>query len=139
MVSSFEAVLRQQDRKILVCRKDLDLTKTYVNVVMIFVVEESSGSAGGRAAGYGSRRINKIMCFSNEHGNYSKIFEARDEQTILQFEIPYSAVALDIKLADGTPLVIQGIIDPEKVESYTPLINEKSLQSPDVTSNSMDK
>jgi hypothetical protein len=98
---------------------------------MIFVVEESRGSAGGRAAGYGSRRISKIMCFSNEHGNYNKIFESCDEQTILQFEIPYSAVALDIKLADGTQLVIQGVIDPEKVESYMPLIKEKSFQSPD--------
>ena len=131
MTSTFEAELRQQNRKILVCRKDLDLTKTYVNVVVIFVVEESRGSAGGRAAGYGSRRISKIMCFSNEHGNYNKIFESCDEQTILQFEIPYSAVALDIKLADGTQLVIQGVIDPEKVESYMPLIKEKSFQSPD--------
>lgn len=131
MTSTFEAELRQQNRKILVCRKDLDLTKTYVNVIMIFEVEESRGSAGGRAAGYGSRRIRKIMCFSNEHGNYNKIFESCDEQTILQFEIPYSAVALDIKLADGTQLVIQGVIDPEKVESYMPLIKEKSFQSPD--------
>lgn len=131
MTSTFEAELRQQNRKILVCRKDLDLTKTYVNVIMIFEVEESRGSAGGRAAGYGSRRISKIMCFSNEHGNYNKIFESCDEQTILQFEIPYSAVALDIKLADGTQLVIQGVIDPEKVESYMPLIKEKSFQSPD--------
>jgi hypothetical protein len=131
VTSTFEAELRQQNRKILVCRKDLDLTKTYVNVIVIFEVEESRGSAGGRAAGYGSRRISKIMCFSNEHGNYNKIFESCDDQTILQFEIPYSAVALDIKLADGTQLVIQGVIDPEKVESYMPLIKEKSFQSPD--------
>lgn len=131
MTSPFEAALRQQNRKILVCRKDLDFTKTYMNVIMIFVVEESRGSAGGRAAGYGSRRISKIMCFSNEHGNYNKIFESSDEQTILQFEIPYSAVALDIKLADGSQLVIQGVIDPEKVESYMPVIKEKSFQSPD--------
>ena len=131
MTSSFEAELRHHNRKILVCQKDLDLTKTYVNVVIIFVVEESRGSAGGRAAGYGSRRISKIMCFSNEHGNYIKIFESCDEQTILQFEIPYSAVALDIKLADGSQLVTQGVIDPEKVESYMPLIKEKSFQSPD--------
>jgi hypothetical protein len=131
VTSTFEAELRQQNRKILVCRKDLDLTKTYVNVIVIFEVEESRGSAGGRAAGYGSRRISKIMCFSNEHGNYNKIFESCDDQTILQFEIPYSAVALDIKLDDGTQLVIQGVIDPEKVESYMPLIKEKSFQSPD--------
>ena len=131
MTSTIEAELRQQYRKILVCRNDPDFTKTYVNVVVIFVVEESRGSAGGRAAGYGSRRISKIMCFSNEHGNYNKIFESCDEQTILQFEIPYSAVALDIKLADGSQLVMQGVIDPEKVESYMRLIKDKSFQSPD--------
>ena len=131
MTSTIEAELRQQNRKILVCRKDLDFTKTYMNVIMIFVVEESRGSAGGRAAGYGSRRISKIVCFSNERGNYDKIFESCDEETILQFEIPYSAVALDIKLADGSQLVMQGIIDPEKVESYMRLIKDKSFQSPD--------
>ena len=131
MTSTIEAELRQQNRKILVCRKDLDFTKTYVNVIMIFVVEESRGSAGGRAAGYGSRRISKIVCFSNEHGNYDKIFESCEEETILQFEIPYSAVALDIKLADGSQLVMQGIIDPEKIESYMPLIKDKSFRSPD--------
>ena len=131
MTTTIEAELRQQNRKILVCRKDLDFTKTYVNVIMIFMVEESRGSAGGRAAGYGSRRISKIVCFSNEHGNYDKIFESCDEETILQFEIPYSAVALDIKLADGSQLVMQGIIDPEKVESYMPLIKDKSFRSAD--------
>ena len=131
MTTTIEAELRQQNRKILVCRKDLDFTKTYMNVIMIFVVEESRGSAGGRAAGYGSRRISKIMCFSNQHGNYNKIFESSDEQTILQFEIPYSAVALDIKLADGSQLVMQGTIDPEKVESYMPLIKDKSFRSAD--------
>jgi hypothetical protein len=131
VTSTIEAELRQQNRKILVCRKDLDFTKTYVNVIMIFVVEESRGSAGGRAAGYGSRRISKIVCFSNEHGNYDKIFESCEEETILQFEIPYSAAALDIKLADGSQLVMQGIIDPEKIESYMPLIKDKSFRSPD--------
>jgi len=131
VTSTIEAELLQQYRKILLCREDLDFTKTYVNVIMIFVVEESRGSAGGRAAGYGSRRISKIMCFSNEHGNYKKIFESCDEQTILEFEIPYSAVALEIKLADGTQLVMQGVIDAEKVESYMRLIKDKSFQSPD--------
>ena len=102
-----------------------------MNVLMIFVVEESRGSVRGKAAGYGSRRISKIMCFSNEHGNYKKIFESCDEQTILEFEIPYSAVALDIKFTDGTQLVMQGVIDAEKVESYMRLIKDKSFQSPD--------
>jgi hypothetical protein len=40
-------------------------------------------------------------------------------------------VALDIKLADGSQLVMQGVIDPEKVESYMRLIKDKSFQSPD--------
>jgi hypothetical protein len=50
---------------------------------------------------------------------YSKL---KDDCVISNFEIPLSAVAMDIKLSNGTPKVVQGIVDEELVNSYLKLI-----------------
>jgi hypothetical protein len=56
----------------------------------------------------------------------NKLFESEQEQTISKFEIPYSAVAMDIKLSDGTTKVLQGLVDPALIQSYFNLM-ENSL------------
>jgi hypothetical protein len=124
MTESFELAIRRPVRKIIVCLKDIDLLKTSDNFIVIFMVEDSRGSAGGRAAGYGSRRISEIIIFSSIQGHYSKLFEIDDELSVSKFEIPYSAVAMDVQLTDGTSMVVQGIVDPELVQSYMPIIEE---------------
>jgi hypothetical protein len=124
MTESFELAIRRPVRKIIVCLKDIDLLKFSDNFIVIFMVEDSRGSAGGRAAGYGSRRVSEIIIFSSVHGHYSKLFEILDELSISKFEIPYSAVAMDIQLTDGTSMVVQGIVDPELIRSYITIIEE---------------
>ncbi|HEY7108074.1 MAG TPA: hypothetical protein VH415_01460 [Nitrososphaeraceae archaeon] len=126
MSELIELVLRGSDRIILVCLCDMDLTSSEENVIMIFVVQEGHGSAGGRAAGYGSRKISKIICFLKMKDRVNKLFESEQEQTISKFEIPYSAVAMDIKLSDGTTKVLQGLVDPALIQSYFNLM-ENSL------------
>jgi hypothetical protein len=124
MTESFELAIRKSVRKIIVSLKDIDLLKTSDNFILIFMVEDSPGSAGGRAAGYGSRRVSEIIIYSSVQGHYSKLFEIDDELSISKFEIPYSAVAMDIQLTDGTSMVVQGIVDPELIQSYMPTIEE---------------
>lgn len=124
MTESFELAIRKSVRKIIVSLKDIDLLKTSDNFIVIFMVEDSPGSAGGRAAGYGSRRVSEIIIYSSVQGHYSKLFEIDDEISISKFEIPYSAVAMDIQLTDGTSMVVQGIVDPELIQSYMPTIEE---------------
>jgi len=124
MTESFELAIRKSVRKIIVSLKDIDLLKTSDNFIVIFMVEDSPGSAGGRAAGYGSRRVSEIIIYSSVRGHYSKLFEIDDELSISKFEIPYSAVAMDIQLTDGTSMVVQGIVDPELIQSYMPTIEE---------------
>jgi len=87
------------------------------------MVEESRGSAGGRAAGSGHRKVNRVCGFFCEGGNCSKFFDTVDQSQIEMFDIPYSAVAMDIKLSDGRPFVVQGIVDPEFVKSYRSVIS----------------
>ena len=41
-----------------------------------------------------------------------------------KFEIPYSAVALDIVLRSGEKYVVQGIVDPQMVSDYLELIKK---------------
>ena len=87
------------------------------------MVEESPGSAGGRGGGSGSRRVGRVIGFSCNNGSYTKYFEVSEREKVEQFDIPYSAIAMDIKLSTGKPFVVQGIVDPELVKSYRSLVN----------------
>jgi len=129
MSKSLDALLRGPSRKIVVSLNDIDLANPSDNFIVIFIVEESSGAAGGRAAGYGSRRITKIVTFATIHGRYEKILETNDDRVISKFNIPYSAVAMDISMNDGSSVVVQGIVDPEMIQTYKHLIEGFSNQN----------
>jgi hypothetical protein len=109
-------------RKIVVCKNDINLSKKSDNTIFILFVEESKGSAGGRIGGAGFRRISRIICYDMRNGIEKKIFETQDDCVISNFEIPLSAVAMDIELSNGTPKVVQGIVDEDLVNSYLKLI-----------------
>lgn len=119
---SLNSVLLDGSRKIVVCINDIDLRKKNENTIFILFVEESRGSAGGRIGGAGLRRISRISCFKITNGTAQKVFETENENAISNFEIPLSAVAMDIKLSNGASKVIQGIVDENLVNNYLNLI-----------------
>ncbi len=94
------------------------------NIVFILMIKEEMGAAGGRAAGYGSRRISQVIGFKIKDGIQEKLFDIVDSSLIDMFEIPYSATAIDIVLNDGRKIVVSGIIDQELVKSY--ILNTKT-------------
>jgi hypothetical protein len=119
MQDSIDAILQLPQRKLVVAQSEVHLDSEQTkNEIFLLMVEESKGSAGGRAAGSGHRRIEKIYGFSYDAGTSTKFFEADEPDKIDQFDIPYSAVAMDIRLSDGRPYVVQGVVDPKLVESY---------------------
>ncbi len=123
MDSIIDAILQLPQRKLVISQNDIYLDdKQAKNEIFILMVEESRGSAGGRAAGSGYRRINRIYGFSCDGGRCDKFFDTDDQSKIEQFDIPYSAVAMDIRLSDGRPYVVQGVVDPNFVELYHSLI-----------------
>ncbi len=123
MPESIDAILQLPQRKLVVAQNDVYLDKQAKNEIFILVVEESRGSAGGRAAGSGHRRVERIYGFTCNGGACTKFFESGEQNKVDQFDIPYSAVAMDIRLSDGRPYVVQGIVDPDFVASYHSVIS----------------
>lgn len=123
MSDLIDDILQLPQRKLVVAQNEVYLDKQVENEVFVLMVEESKGSAGGRAAGSGHRRIEKIYGFACNAGECAKFFETSDRTNVDQFDIPYSAVAMDIRLSDGRPYVVQGIIDPDFVASYRSVIS----------------
>src|SRR3712207_4404473 len=99
MSDSIDAILQLPQRKIVIAENDVFLDKQIKDDIFILMVEESIGSAGGMAAGLGYRRIHRIYGFScYGSGKCTKFFHTIEQDKIDQFDIPYSAVAMDIRL-----------------------------------------
>jgi hypothetical protein len=120
---SIDAILQLPQRKLVVSQNDVYLDRQAKNEIFVLMVEESRGSAGGRAAGSGHRKVERVCGFSCDGGKCTKFFDTDEQSKIEMFDIPYSAVAMDIKLSDGRPFVVQGIVDPDFVMSYRSVIN----------------
>lgn len=121
--SSLEEVLLLPTRKLVVASTDIDLRKSEDCTVFVLLVEESFGSAGGRAGGSGSRKIGRILGFQRNLSRTDLIIDSQETETINQFDVPYSAVALDIFLSTGQESVVQGIVDSVLIEEYMRIVN----------------
>jgi hypothetical protein len=119
---SVDEILQYPQRKLVVTDNHIDLTNNKKNEIFILLVEESKGSAGSRAGSSGSRRISKVIGFTCSEGVCSKSFETEDKDSIEQFEIPISAVAMDIRLTTGQSVVVQGVVDKDLIKSYCELV-----------------
>ena len=119
MVFKVSAILQLPRRKLIVSSQEINLNivdgSKEENTIFVLMVKESSGSAGGRGGGSGMRKIDRIVAFKITGNSDEQIYETQDSQEIEEFDIPYSAVAMDIVLESGVPSVVQGVIDPDMV------------------------
>jgi hypothetical protein len=120
---SLEEVLLLPTRKLVVSSADIDLSKSHDCTVFVLLVEESVGSAGGRAGGSGSRKIDRVLGFRVHQYRIDPIVDSRETEIIDRFDVPYSAVALDIILSNGQESVVQGIVDPVLINEYMRIVN----------------
>ena len=121
-MSSIEDVFALPARKLLVSSTEIDLSRRNKIDIFFLIVQESRGSAGGRGGGSGSRRVERIFGYTCNNGECKIIFDTSDESKIEEFEIPSSAVAMDIRLQDGNNMVVQGVVDPDLIMKYKELI-----------------
>ena len=127
MVFKVSGTLQLPRRKLIVSSQEINLNITddsnrRENTIFVLMVKESSGSAGGRGGGSGMRKIDRILAFKIKGNVDEQIFETQDSQEIEEFDIPYSAVAMDIVLESGVPYVVQGVVDPDLVNRYLEII-----------------
>jgi hypothetical protein len=120
---SLEDILLLRTRKLVVASADIDLRRSEDCTVFVLLIEESIGSAGGRAGGSGSRKISRIIGFKRHESKMDLLIDSREMEIIDRFDIPYSAVALDIILSTGQDSVVQGIVDPVLIEEYMRIVN----------------
>src|SRR5947199_9980603 len=107
-------LISEKGRKILVAQNPVDLrTLQGENSVFILQLPEGSTAAGGRAGGFGERRLEKLYAFHYENGACYKLFELDAPHKLERFDLPYHAAGTPIILPDGTEHVIPDVIDPQ--------------------------
>jgi hypothetical protein len=117
-------LLGEKGRRILVAENPVDL-KVLGGKNSIFVLQLPEGgslAAGGRAGGFGVRKIEKLYAFHYEDGAVRKLFEVDSPEKLESFELPYHAAGTPIIMPDGSERVISGVIDPEFVANYKQVI-----------------
>jgi hypothetical protein len=123
---NLDEVIKLPKRKLIVSLYDIILDKqNHKNIIFLLMVEESFGSAGGRGGGSGNRKIDRIMGFRINDNKKDLIFQTEDQNIIEKFDIPYSAVAMDIILESGQQFVVQGLVDEEMIISYMKIIEQQ--------------
>src|SRR5207245_8956939 len=76
-------LISEKGRRILVAQTAVDLkTLQGENSVYILQLPEESHAAGGRAGGFGERRVEKIYSFDYQNGAGRKLFDVGSPQTL---------------------------------------------------------
>jgi len=101
-------LISEKGRKILVAENPVDLKSLQgENFVYLLQLPEGSTAAGGRAGGFGERRVERLYAFHYSNGSCRKLFE-----------VDSPAAGMQVLLPDGTERIISGVVDPEFVASY---------------------
>lgn len=112
-------LIGEKGRRVMVAQNPVDLkTLKGENSVYILQLPGDSHVAGGRAGGFGERRVEKLYAFHYQDGVCRKLFEVEAPKKLERFELPYHATGTPVILPDGSEKVISGVIDPEFVEGY---------------------
>lgn len=118
-------LLSGRSRAIVISEKEVDLRgNSGVNRVFVLKMVEGSLAAGGRGAGFGERRVTKVVLFALRAGVWEKLFETEDEGRVSAFEVPYYVSRTPFILGDGSETVGYGVVDPELVETYSRIAGE---------------
>ena len=114
------SLLNEKSRRIFVAEQMIELNKSHgENCIYILELPGASlGSAGGRVAGFGERKVIKLLCFRQHDGKWMKVFESEDLERLKLLDLPYHATGLYVILPDGRERVVSGVVDPEFVRSY---------------------
>lgn len=112
----------------MIATQDVDLRSLAGdNDLVLLKMVEGSLAAGGRGGGFGERRVVMVSHFHYRDGACEKLFEASDERTAGQYEVPFHVARLPVVLQDGTQAMGYGVIDPDLVRELVSRMAENSL------------
>jgi hypothetical protein len=117
------ALLSEKGRRLFVAENDVNLKSLEgENSIFVLQLPEGSMAAGGRAGGFGERRVEKLYAFHYADGACRKLFEVNSPEKLEKYEVPYHAAGTPVVLPDGSEKIVSGVIDPEFVESYKRIV-----------------
>ena len=116
-------LLSEKGRRIFVAENQVNLKSLQgENSIFVLQLPEGSLAAGGRAGGFGERRVEKLYAFHYADGTCRKLFEVNAPEKLERYELPYHAAGTPVVLPDGSERIVSGVIDPEFVESYKSIV-----------------
>lgn len=114
--SEFLAILKGEQRFVVVSEKELDFSSQDENRVFILLVEGLS-EGGGRIGAIGSRSVSAVMEFILKNGTATKLLHLEGERA-KSFEVPFFVTRIPLSLPDGSQSVVYGAVDKETVLNY---------------------
>src|SRR5438874_13594374 len=103
-------LISEKGRKILVAQNPVDLrTLQGENSVFILQLPEGSSAAGGRAGGFGERRLSKLYCFQYAEGAVRKLYEVDSHEKLERIDLSYLAEGSQVILHVSSETVISGV------------------------------
>jgi hypothetical protein len=117
-------LVSEKSRRLFVAENPIDLsTKEGQNCIYVLELPSSApGAAGGRVGGIGERRVQKAYCFRLAEGEWVKVYETESADKLGNFDLPYHAAGLSVRLPDGAEKVVSGVVDQELIERYNQII-----------------
>lgn len=119
-LADLEMLLRRAEMNLalIVAEHEMDLSsdsssvKGSNNTIYVLELDTESSAAGGRVAGFGSRRFKMVHCFKLEDGMCIKMgsVELDDEDIDVEY-----VTRLPIRLGDGSEVMASCSIDPYTV------------------------
>jgi|SRR5579875_437308 hypothetical protein len=121
-LSELENIIKDPKRKIIVSELIVDFSNPSPNTLFIIMIAETPGAAGGRAAGFGQRTIERVLCFKTEGSSATKLIDSTHEDVLSSVDLPVGIARMPAVMSDGSEEMLYGVVDPSLVNDYRRLL-----------------
>lgn len=121
MQKNFLDLITNNPNSVIVSETEIDPKSEKKNRIFVLIVEGGS-EAGGRAGGFGSRKVSKVYEFILQNGIFQLVFEIEGEKASM-FEVPYFVSRIPIRLPGNSEITAYCAIDEETVKRFESLVD----------------
>jgi hypothetical protein len=118
-LAEFLELVTGKGRRVYAAERPIDLRDLEAtNTVYVLQLPDGSTAAGGRAGGFGERRIVRLYHFRFGGGSCTKVGVVEDDEKLDSLDLPYHATAMPVLDTEGRERLVSGVVDPPFVETY---------------------